>query len=165
MTAQAKFQLLAARGREATANRAQESAAIRASMDRRHATKLATRDVTGDACPDCGGACASWKSSELGTMLSCPDCGDFTRNGNGGWHRRGHSAGVANREVLAFAAPLLPLLPGRTVLTVERVSDGERLQLDATDDLTAAELRRFIGSVAQWLESRGEWLRCAEVHE
>jgi hypothetical protein len=67
------------------------------------------------------------------------------------------------RELLPLAAPLLPDMPGRTVLLVER--DGERYEIDATDDLIAHELRGFIGTVGQWLESRGEWLRGAEVHD
>lgn len=147
MTTAARLQLLAARGREA-------SAAKQAARDAR--PFVPPRVPQGATCPECGGGCHADR-----VTLTCPDCGEFDRDGRGNWARRGHSRGLAIAEVLGFAAPLLPDLPGRTVLTVDR--GGDLRKLDAHDDLTAHELRRYVGTVSQWLESRGEWLRDVEV--
>jgi hypothetical protein len=147
MSTQARLQLLAARAREATALR---------QADQRPASR--PRPLAGEPCPGCSGGC-----HVLAGVLTCPDCGEYRRDGRGGWSQRGHSGGLVCREVLGLAAPLLPDMPARTVLHVER--EGRPDALDATDDLIASELRAYVGTVAQWLEGRGEWLRGVEVHD
>jgi hypothetical protein len=94
-------------------------------------------------------------------VYSCPDCGEFVSNGAGGYAQRGHSAGVACRQVLELQAPMLTALETSTVLLV--VGPRGKGRIDVRDALIAASLREFKGNVAEWLESRGQYLRGIEV--
>jgi len=109
-------------------------------------------------CPLCG------EGGRLDAQrFRCLECGVFDSDGRGGWLRRPHCDELACREVLTFAARLLPTLATAVVLRVERQNVIE--QLDTRQEPVAASLRQSPGTVARWLEHRGERLLAVEVVE
>jgi hypothetical protein len=63
--------------------------------------------------------------------------------------------------VLELQAPMLTALETSTVLLV--VGPRGKGRIDVRDALIAASLREFKGNVAEWLESRNQYLRGIEI--